>query len=68
MPYGLEPEEDYTVPEHAMKRGLPHLQFEVRQDLVADEKGAHLWADLVYDLVADLVLAPDLRRIEHFWP
>lgn len=68
VPYGLEPEEDYTVPEHAMKRGLPHLQFEVRQDLVGDEKGAHRWADLIYDLVADLALSPDLRRIEHFWP
>lgn len=68
VPYGLEPEEDYTVPEHAMKRGLPHLQFEIRQDLVADEKGAHRWADLVYDLAADLVLSPDLRRIEHHWP
>jgi predicted N-formylglutamate amidohydrolase len=68
VPYGLEPEEDYTVPEHAMKRGLPHLQFEVRQDLVADEKGAHHWADLVYDLTADLVMSPDIRRIEHFWP
>lgn len=68
VPYGLEPGEDYTVPEHAMKRGLPHLQFEVRQDLVADEKGAHRWADLVYDLVADLVASPDLRRIEHHWP
>jgi len=68
VPYGLDPEEDYTVPEHAMKRGLPHLQFEVRQDLVADEKGAHRWADLIYDLTADLVLSPDLRRIEHFWP
>lgn len=68
VPYGLEPQEDYTVPEHAMKRGLPHLQFEVRQDLVTDEKGAHFWADLVYDLVADLALSPDMRRIEHFWP
>lgn len=68
VPYGLDPGEDCTVPEHVMKRGLPHLQYEVRQDLVGDEKGAHRWADLVYDLVADLVASPDLRRIEHFWP
>jgi len=68
VPYALEPGEDCTVPEHAMKRGLPHLQLEVRQDLVGDEKGAHRWADLVYDLVADLVGRPDLHRIEHFWP
>lgn len=68
VPYGLEADEDYTVPEHAMKRGLPHFQFEIRQDLVAEEKGAHRWADLVYDLVADLALSPPMRRIEHFWP
>ena len=67
-PYGLEPGIDYTVPEHAMRRGLVHLQIEVRQDLVADESGAHQWADFIHRHTRDLVASPDFRTPRHFWP
>ena len=30
---------DYTVPVHAERRGLPHVEIEIRQDLIADEAG-----------------------------
>jgi predicted N-formylglutamate amidohydrolase len=43
-PYALDPAEDYSVPVHAMKRGLRHLQVEFRQDLVADDAGVAEWA------------------------
>ena len=67
-PYGLDIGEDFTVPEHAMRRGLAHLQFEVRQDLVANEDEARRWADLVHELTADLIADEGLRAVRHYWP
>ena len=68
QPYGLDIGEDYTVPEHAMRRGLAHLQFEVRQDLASSPDNAARWADLVHDLAADLVADASLRQEHHVWP
>jgi predicted N-formylglutamate amidohydrolase len=45
QPYSLDAREDYSVPVHAMHRGLPHLQVEFRQDLVAAPEGAVRWAE-----------------------
>ncbi len=67
-PYALNLGEDYTIPEHAMRRGLPHLQFEVRQDLVAAPGDAVRWADFVHDLTADLVADAELRTVKLYWP
>ncbi len=67
-PYGLDPGEDYTVPEHAMRRGLAHVQVEFRQDLVSGAGGARVWADRFADALAPLLGDPRLRRPEHHWP
>lgn len=48
-PYWLDPAEDYTVPRHALGRGLAYLQVEFRQDLVADAAGQRRWAALFGD-------------------
>jgi predicted N-formylglutamate amidohydrolase len=47
QPYNLDLREDYSVPVHAMRRGLPHLQVEFRQDLIATPAGAVQWADVL---------------------
>jgi len=44
-PYVLSDESDYTVPQHAEPRGLPYVELEIRQDLVADAAGQAEWAD-----------------------
>jgi predicted N-formylglutamate amidohydrolase len=38
QPYSMDGT-DYTVPRHAVARGLDYLELEVRQDLIPDEKG-----------------------------
>ncbi len=35
---------DYTVPHHGEARGLPHVEIEIRQDLIADDAGQDEWA------------------------
>lgn len=44
QPYALELGIDYTVPEHAVARGLPSLMVEFRQDLLNSEKNVAFWA------------------------
>jgi predicted N-formylglutamate amidohydrolase len=38
-PYDLDPAVDYSTPFHALRRKLPHLQVEFRQDEIADPAG-----------------------------
>ena len=44
QPYKLDPEVDYSLPFHALRRNLPHLQVEFRQDEIADAISQHRWA------------------------
>lgn len=55
QPYALDPAEDYTVPVHAMRRALRHLQVEFRQDLIAGDQGAAKWAALFGDALAEVL-------------
>ena len=38
-PYAVSDVTDYGVPVHAERRGLAHVEIEIRQDLIADEAG-----------------------------
>lgn len=51
-PYDLDPTEDFTTPEHAMRRGLAHLQVEFRQDLVGTRADAEHWASILLSSLA----------------
>jgi predicted N-formylglutamate amidohydrolase len=43
-PYAITDASDYTVPVHGEGRGLPHVEIEVRQDLIGDDAGQAAWA------------------------
>ena len=43
-PYFVSDETDYSIPHHGEARGLPHVELEIRQDLVSDEAGQTQWA------------------------
>jgi predicted N-formylglutamate amidohydrolase len=44
QPYDLDPQVDYGIPFHALRRGLPHLQVEFRQDEIPDAATQRQWA------------------------
>jgi predicted N-formylglutamate amidohydrolase len=44
QPYFVSDETDYTIPTHGERRGLPHVEIEIRQDLVRGEAGQAEWA------------------------
>jgi predicted N-formylglutamate amidohydrolase len=52
-PYAASDATDYSIVEHGERRRLPHVELELRQDLIADEAGQAAWAAR---------LAPLLRR------
>jgi predicted N-formylglutamate amidohydrolase len=60
QPYAVSDESDYTIPVHGERRGLPHAEIEIRQDLIADAGGQEIWAERLARLlkiaIADLNL------------
>lgn len=44
QPYALNDDSDYSIPEHGERRGIPHVELELRQDLIADPAGQQAWA------------------------
>ena len=43
-PYFISDESDYGIPVHGERRGIPHVELEIRQDLIADAAGQEAWA------------------------
>jgi predicted N-formylglutamate amidohydrolase len=58
-PYAITDDSDYTVPFHAERRGLPHVEVELRQDLIANDPGQTAWAQRL----ARLLRAADAQLI-----
>ncbi|MBN6151368.1 N-formylglutamate amidohydrolase [Xanthomonas sp. AmX2] len=44
QPYSVSDATDYAIPVHGEARGLPHVELEIRQDLIADAAGQRQWA------------------------
>jgi predicted N-formylglutamate amidohydrolase len=43
-PYAITDASDYTVPVHGEGRGLPHVEIEIRQDLIGNKPDQAAWA------------------------
>ena len=44
-PYAIIGPSDYSIPVHGQGRGLPHIEIELRQDLIGTQEGARSWAE-----------------------
>jgi predicted N-formylglutamate amidohydrolase len=53
-PYSVSEATDYAIPVHGQGRGLPHLELEIRQDLIADDAGQSAWAQRLATLFMQL--------------
>jgi predicted N-formylglutamate amidohydrolase len=52
-PYFVSDATDYTIPRHGEARGLPHVEIEIRQDLISDEAGQSEWAQRIARALRD---------------
>ncbi len=60
QPYSVSDATDYAVPVHGERRGLPHVELEIRQDLIADAAGQQQWAQRLLSILN--ALAPVFTR------
>jgi predicted N-formylglutamate amidohydrolase len=44
-PYAVTEDSDYGIPTHGEKRGLAHVEVEIRQDLIVTPHGQQVWAE-----------------------
>lgn len=51
QPYDVSDDSDYAIPVHGERRGLLHVELEIRQDLIADPAGQQRWAELLARLL-----------------
>lgn len=61
-PYSGRHPHDFTIDYHAEPAGLPHVGFEVRQDLVRDDEGAKKWAGILADGLSEILSDSKLFR------
>jgi predicted N-formylglutamate amidohydrolase len=47
QPYFVSDETDYSIPYHGEARRLPHVEIEIRQDLLLHEAGQREWAQRI---------------------
>ena len=52
-PYYMTSDKDYAVPVHGHERGLPHVELEIRQDLISTEAGQTEWAARLADVLRE---------------
>ncbi|MDB5445554.1 MAG: hypothetical protein JWQ97_871 [Phenylobacterium sp.] len=57
-PYRMD-ETDYTIPHHAVARGLDYVELEVRQDLLGDAAGVAAAAELLAPVLTEALAALD---------
>ncbi|MBT4038957.1 MAG: N-formylglutamate amidohydrolase [Rhodospirillales bacterium] len=55
-PYRVNDHEDYTIPVHGEKRGIPHTLLEIRNDHISEESGQREWAELLNRVFKAIVL------------
>jgi predicted N-formylglutamate amidohydrolase len=52
-PYAVSDLTDYTVPVHGERRGLPHVEIEIRQDQITEPPGQTAWAERLARLLPE---------------
>jgi predicted N-formylglutamate amidohydrolase len=54
-PYAVTDFSDFTIIHHGERREIPHVELELRQDLIAEEAGQRAWAERLARLLIDAV-------------
>jgi predicted N-formylglutamate amidohydrolase len=58
QPYSASALTDYGIIEHGERRSLPHVEIEVRQDLLGDAHGQQSWAERLARLLKESSVFP----------
>ena len=55
-PYAVSDHSDYAIPVYGERRGLLHVELEIRQDLIADAAGQQQWAERLARILPPLLV------------
>ncbi len=55
QPYSVSDASDYTIIVHGEQRGIPHVELEIRQDLLASESDVQSWAERLGGVLEEAV-------------
>jgi predicted N-formylglutamate amidohydrolase len=70
QPYFVSDETDYTIPVHGEARGIPHVEIEIRQDLISCGTGQEQLAGLLADCLGRVLprlaanASPDIAKYD----
>lgn len=67
-PYAIQGPSDYSIPVHGQARGLPHIELEIRQDLIGHADGAQAWAGLIAQALGEVYAALAPFQVVHHAP
>ena len=65
-PYSAREPVGYTMRQHGVGRGLPHVAIELRQDLVDDADGAAAWAERLARALRPIIAMSEVRCIQRY--
>ena len=54
QPYSGKAPQDFTIDHHAEEVGLPHIGIEIRQDLIDDEGGVEIIANVMHKIIESI--------------
>jgi predicted N-formylglutamate amidohydrolase len=64
QPYSAREPAGYTVRHHAVRRGLPHVAIELRQDHIVDDHGARSWASRLAAALRPILAQREIYRVD----
>lgn len=56
----------FTMETHAGSAGLPHVEFEVRHDLIAHETGCEAWAERIGTVLEKVLTDRSIHSVVHY--
>lgn len=65
-PYSARAPAAYSMQVHGADRGLPHVEIEIRQDLVATRQAALAWARRLATVLGEVLADRSIYRVEHY--
>ena len=57
-PYAVSDSSDYAIPEYGEKPGIPHVEIEIRQDLIDAADGQREWAERLARALSEAQIPP----------
>ena len=55
----------FTMDTHGGAAGLPHVEIEIRQDLIANEAGCEYWAAILGEVLVSVLSDSTLYQVQH---